>query len=177
MYTFRRLAIKYYPFLIFGLIVLFLVVLVKRKDENHYSNGKYKYSVDFPDGWVKDHAKPREISYKSPDIVPVSEEPEAAITIVIDERYDDIDLAGHYNIIARDLSQAGVRILSDGRDILATKEAVWVEFQDVNGLQQHVWYFAFNRTKKLLIIQYRVSTNYIEKYRGTFKHFLESFKI
>jgi len=173
----RRLAAQFYPHLILAFIVLFLIVLVNGKDKHHYASGKYRFSLDFPVGWVKDHKKPMEISYRSPDLVPVLEEPEAAITVVVDERYDELDLAGHFNIIARDLVKAGAQISNTGQAHIGKEEALWLDFQDSNGLKNYTWYFLFNKTNRLLIIQYRVSVQDTEKYRPVFAKFLESFKI
>lgn len=173
----RRLTIKYYPFLVLGLIVLVLIILVKFKKENQYTNHKYRYSVRFPDEWIKEKAKPLEITFKSPDYVPISDEPEASITVAVEDRYEELDLAGHFNIVIRDLDHAGVRFLDSGRGSVGPEEAAWVQFQDENGLQFHLWYFLFNKTNKLLIIQYRVSASSVDKYRATMTAFLESFKL
>ena len=177
MTTLRRLILQYYPVIAVGLLVLILILLVKTKKENHYVNRKYKYSVRFPDEWIREKAKPLEITFKSPDRVPILDEPEASITIVVDTRYDDVDLAGHFNIIIRDLDHAGVRFLDSGRGSVGPEDAVWVQFQDADGLSYHLWYFLFNRTNKLLIIQYRVSSSSVDKYRSTMTSFLESFNL
>ena len=172
----RRLIAKYYPYIFFGCIILLFVFMVNLKDKNQYTNRKYKYSVRFPDGWIRDDVKPRAVSYIAPDRLPVSDVSEAALTIVIDERYGEIDLNGHFNILVRDLVQTGAQILNNGVGYVGREPSLWVEFTDANGLEHHVWYVLFNRTNKLLIIQYRVASDYIEQYRSAFKKFLESYK-
>jgi len=176
MNSLRRLALRNFPFIFFGCIILLFVFMVNIKDRNHYTNRKYKYSVRFPDSWLRDSNKPMAVEFESPDRLPISDMPEASISIVIDERYGELDLNGHFNILARDLANTGAMLLENGIGLVGAEPALWVEFSDVNGLEHHVWYVLFNKTNKLLIIQYRVATQEVEKYRPIFKKFLESYK-
>ena len=165
------------PFIIFGLIILSLIGVILSKNQTVYKNKKYKYSIEFPKGWVKSYNRDRAVSYRSPDVISVSQEPEAAVVIVANDRMGGMDLMGHYRSIVNDLKREKNFILNEGVTLIDMQEARWVEFKEETGTNNHVWYVFFNYTDKLMIIQSKVSIFLVDKYRDSLQQMLENVRL
>ena len=75
------------------------------------------------------------------------------------------------------LQEQGYRLLNKGVGFVGFEEARWVEFQDANGINNHIWYVCFNETGDLLIIQSKISVLKLEKYGSLFKRMIDSMKV
>jgi hypothetical protein len=172
-----KLFLRYAPNL--GLLLLVVVVLcglVIKKDQLNYYNKKYRYTVQFPKGWVKDYENRQAVSYRSQAVQPVAQEPEAATVIVVNDRLPGRDLTGHYEMIMADLSREGVRILNEGMTAVDLKQARWVEFQDANGLNNHIWYIFLINEDEFMIIQNRVSLLHADTYYDDIRAIADNFR-